>query len=572
MVLSTFSTVSLEDVISERKEGQNPYAFQPIFPRDRSKTLDWMKRAEKSGYKAIFITVDAPVTANRLRKKRNSLQLPPHLSYPNLSDSSDRSSGGYGHDPSKRWDEVIPWVKANTSLEVWVKGISCPHDVLKAIDYGLDGLVISSHGGRQLDGVAAAIDVLAECAPLAKGRIKIGFDSGIRRGADVFRALALGADICFLGRIPLWGLAYDGQAGVELAVRILEEELRNAMAHAGKLVDCIKDAAYNTEPELPGICADFVFCHVRLASIEERVENILTNMPLIDGHNDLPINIRKHYKNHIYGSNFTKPFADGTLEGDTDLLRLRQGLVGGTFWSVFVPCPKNRIDPSNPKDAPDAAIIRGPDGSTRKSDPLWHGVSPLGKDLIYEMNRIGMIIDLAHVSEDTMRDVLGAGKDDWPGSRSPVIFSHSSAQALCTHPRNVPDDILLLVKERNSVVMVNFAPDFISCTASDHDGGLPDIDDEHATLERVADHIMHIVDVAGIDHVGLGSDFDGMPTTVRGLEDVSKFPALIAELLRRGLTDEDAVKVAGANVLRVWGEVDRVALEMQAEGAVPMED
>ncbi|GMF79072.1 unnamed protein product [Aspergillus oryzae] len=155
----------------------------------------------ESGYKAIFITVDAPVTANRLRKKRKSLQLPPHLSYPNLSDNSDRSSDKSGHDPGKRWDEVIPWVKANTSLEVWVKG---------TIDYGLDGLVISSHGGRQLDGVAAAIDVLAECAPLAKGRIKIGFDSGIRRGADVFRALALGADICFLGRIPLWGLAVSG--------------------------------------------------------------------------------------------------------------------------------------------------------------------------------------------------------------------------------------------------------------------------------------------------------------------------------------------------------------------------
>ncbi|KOC12271.1 putative dipeptidase [Aspergillus flavus AF70] len=395
-------------------------------------------------------------------------------------------------------------------------------------------------------------------------------------------------------------------------------------------------------------------CHVRLVSIEERVENILAQTPLIDGHNDLPINIRKHYKNHIYGSNFTKPFADGTLEGDTDLLRLKQGLVGGTFWSVFVPCPKNWIDPLNRQGAPDprmtieqidlmlrvqraypdifssppnsttalqafregkiisplgieglhsignsfahlrmfyelgvsyatlthnchniyadAAIVRGPGGSTRKSDPLWHGVSPLGKDLVYEMNRIGMIIDLAHVSEDTMRDVLGAGKDDWSGSRSPVIFSHSSAQALCAHPRNVPDDILTLVKERHSVVMVNFAPDFISCTASDHDDRLPDIDDEHATLERVVDHIMHIVDVAGIDHVGLGSDFDGMPTTARGLEDVSKFPGLIAELLRRGLNDEDAAKVAGANVLRVWREVDRVALEMQAEGAVPMED
>lgn len=220
----------------------------------------------------------------------------------------------------------------------------------------------------------------------------------------------------------------------------------------------------------------------------------------------------------------------------------------------------------------DAAIVEQPDGSTRKSNPLWHGVSPAGKKLVYEMNRLGMIIDLAHVSEDTMRDVLGAGKDDWSGSRSPVIFSHSSAQALCPHPRNVPDDVLELVKERNSIVMVNFAPDFISCAASGRDDGLPNVDAEHATRERVADHIMHIVAVAGVDHVGLGSDFDGIPTVPRGLEDVSKFPALIAELLRRGLDDEDAAKVAGGNLLRVWREVDRIALEMQAEGALPVED
>ncbi|KAJ5403550.1 hypothetical protein N7509_003421 [Penicillium cosmopolitanum] len=231
MILSTFSTVSMEDVISASKGGQNPYGFQPIFPPNRSITLDMMKRAEKCGYKAIFITVDAPATANRMTKKRNALKLPSHLSYPNLS--SGRSDGESVQDPTKIWAEVIPWIRANTSLEVWIKGISCPYDVSKAIEYGLDGLIISSHGGRQVDGVPAAIDVLAECAPLAKGRIRIGFDSGIRRGADVFRALALGADICFLGRIPLWGLAYDGQAGVEVAVRILEEELRSTMAHAG---------------------------------------------------------------------------------------------------------------------------------------------------------------------------------------------------------------------------------------------------------------------------------------------------------------------------------------------------
>lgn len=220
----------------------------------------------------------------------------------------------------------------------------------------------------------------------------------------------------------------------------------------------------------------------------------------------------------------------------------------------------------------DAAIVEQPDGSLRKSSPLWHGVSPAGQKVVYEMNRLGMIIDLAHVSEDTMRDVLGAGKEDWAGSRAPVIFSHSSAQALCPHPRNVPDEILGLVQQRNSLVMVNFAPDFISCTASGRDDGLPDVDTAHATLARVADHIMYIGTVVGFDHVGLGSDFDGIPTVPKGLDDVSKFPDLIAELLRRGLSDEDAAKVAGGNLLRVWRDVDRVALEMQAEGALPAED
>lgn len=220
----------------------------------------------------------------------------------------------------------------------------------------------------------------------------------------------------------------------------------------------------------------------------------------------------------------------------------------------------------------DAAIVKLPDGRIRKSSPLWYGVSPAGKDLVYEMNRIGMIVDLSHASEHTMRDVLGAGKDDWPGSQSPVIFSHSSAQALCPHPRNVPDDILTLVKKRNSVVMVNFAPDFISCTVSGSKHGLPKTDYKHATLGRVVDHIMHIVSVAGVEHVGLGSDFDGMPNEARGLEDVSKFPDLIAELLRRGLDDEDAAKIAGGNVLRVWRDVDQIALQMQAGGSLPVED
>lgn len=220
----------------------------------------------------------------------------------------------------------------------------------------------------------------------------------------------------------------------------------------------------------------------------------------------------------------------------------------------------------------DAAMVELPDGGVKKSDPLWHGLSDAGQQLVSEMNRLGMIVDLAHVSVDTMRDVLGAGQAKRAGSRAPVIFSHSSAYALCPHPRNVPDDILEMVRQRNSLVMVNFAPDFISCTASDRADGIPDGDPANATLQRVADHIMHIGTVAGFDHVGLGSDFDGIPSVPRGLEDVSKFPDLITELLRRNVSDKDAAKVAGGNLLRVWKEVDRVAREMQGEGALPMED
>lgn len=220
----------------------------------------------------------------------------------------------------------------------------------------------------------------------------------------------------------------------------------------------------------------------------------------------------------------------------------------------------------------DAAVQETSNGGSKKADPYWHGVSEAGKNLVLEMNRLGMIVDLAHVSADTMRDVLGAGKDDWTGSRAPIIFSHSSAYTVCPHPRNVPDDVLQLVKQRNSLVMVNFAPDFVSCKATNITNGIPEFDPEDSTLEHVVDHIIHIGQLIGFDHVGLGSDFDGIGTVPRGLEDVSKFPDLIAELLKRGVSDEDAAKVAGGNLLRVWKDVDQVALQLQAEGALPVED
>ncbi|KFX95253.1 hypothetical protein O988_05880 [Pseudogymnoascus sp. VKM F-3808] len=189
------------------------------------------------------------------------------------------------------------------------------------------------------------------------------------------------------------------------------------------------------------------------------------------------------------------------------------------------------------------------------------------------MNRLGVLVDLAHVSPDTMRDVLGGG-DDWAGSTAPPIFSHSSAHALCPHPRNVPDDVLQLVKARGSVVMINFMPDFVSCAIPDppNKNGIPDFVDANSTLAHVADHIVYIGELIGFEHVGLGSDYDGITTTPRGLEDVTKFPDLVAELLRRGVSDEDAAKVVGGNILRVWAEADKVALKMQADGEKPLED
>ncbi|KAL1981662.1 hypothetical protein VTN96DRAFT_2376 [Rasamsonia emersonii] len=389
-------------------------------------------------------------------------------------------------------------------------------------------------------------------------------------------------------------------------------------------------------------------------SIEERVDQILTETPLIDGHNDLPILIRSRFGNRIYGSNFTDLFVHGHLPGHVDLPRLSAGKVGGSFWSVYVPCPADganysganyahsvrqtfeQVDvisrlqqayphvfsePPNGTTAlqafrqgkiispygieglhsignsfahlrtfyklgvsyatlthnchnlfADAALVEIPGGGVKKAEPLWHGVSERGKDLVREMNRLGMIVDLSHVSQDTMRHVLGAGKDDWSGSKAPVIFSHSSAYAVCPHPRNVPDDVLQLVKKTDSLVMVNFAPDFVSCTASNRPDELPDFYPANATLEHVVDHIVHIGELIGYEHVGLGSDFDGITSTPAGLDDVSKFPALVAELLRRGVSDEDAAKVVGGNLLRVWKKVDEVALELQAEGVLPVED
>jgi membrane dipeptidase len=220
----------------------------------------------------------------------------------------------------------------------------------------------------------------------------------------------------------------------------------------------------------------------------------------------------------------------------------------------------------------DAAIINNSSGATIAAPPYWGGVSNRGRDVVREMNRLGMLVDLAHVSKDTMLDVLGGRPKKWKGSAAPIMFSHSSAYGLCPHPRNVPDDVLQLVKTSNSIVMINFSPDFISCTPSNSSTGIPDLYQPNSTLHQVVRHIKYVGDMIGYDHVGLGSDFDGILDTPRGLDDVSKFPDLVAELLRSGVSDEDAAKVVGRNILRVWRDVDGVALKMRLANAKPVED
>src|SRR6266516_1982836 len=223
---------------------------------------------------------------------------------------------------------------------------------------------------------------------------------------------------------------------------------------------------------------------------------------------------------------------------------------------------------------------RSLDWAVASTDTAHRGLSTFGKQVVLEMNRLGMLVDLSHVNDVTMSDALHA-------SRAPVIFSHSSARALTDHARDVPDSILRLVPANGGIVMVNFNPGFVSDAVRVYEDGMQAraralrgggadsgaIADStkawaarapRATLQQVADHIEHIRDVAGVDHVGLGSDFDGITEVPVGLEDVSKFPDLIAELLRRGWSEPDVRKVAGLNTLRVLQAAERVAGEMRA--------
>nr|XP_020841305.1 hydroxyacid oxidase 1 isoform X4 [Phascolarctos cinereus] len=244
MMLSTWATSSIEEVAQAAPEGIR--WLQLYIYKDREITKQLVERAERNGYKGIFLTVDTPYLGNRFDDVRNRFQLPPHLRMKNFqtNDLAFSSEEGYGDnsglaeytanaiDSSINWKDIT-WLKKLTTLPIVAKGILRADDAREAVEYGVNGILVSNHGARQLDGVPATIDVLPEIVEAVEGKVEVFLDGGIRKGTDVLKALALGAKAVFVGRPIIWGLAYQGEKGVKEVLEMLQEEFRLAMALTG---------------------------------------------------------------------------------------------------------------------------------------------------------------------------------------------------------------------------------------------------------------------------------------------------------------------------------------------------